>query len=210
MNCFYRFAMVVTLASGAAALGQSSPPATGGASSPKVQVELYPAGQEQSRQNPVVLSFAGRLYTAAVFTNSTGRMPVEMGPDEAILPKIISDNASADLGRILTNWNPPEREEIAKLAGNPEMAEANANSYKRILQSELLVKMLYGANYVVYMVRHNRSDTSYVKDYPFKRVEGKLYLTNELTGDPVFQYITTSYAQSLRGSRKDKASPDKP
>ena len=183
-------------------LGAQTAPA---GSSGRIDVELLPAGQEQIRQNPIVLSFTGRSYTAAIFNNATGKLPPEMGADEAVLPKIMADNASADLSRILTNWNPTERDEISKLASDPELADANANAYKRILQSQLLVKIFYGANYVLYLVKHDRSDTSYVKDYAFKRVDGKLYLTNELTGDPVFQYVTTSYAHTLRAKKPGAA-----
>ena len=162
----------------------------------RITIELYPSG-ESEKVNPVALSFSGKVYENLVLPDSLEKS--NLPDDEKFLAKAIAINKNGTLEEVLSIWNPSEREDIKKVASDPKIFEANRKFYSTIEKSSLKAKILYGT-YTIYIVNHSdRVSGERLKEYPLKKVEGKYFLTNALSEDPVFQYLTTKYIKKLRG-----------
>ena len=161
----------------------------------RITVDLYPAG-ELEKVNPVTLSFSGKVYENLVLSDSPEKP--NLSEDEKFLAKAIAINKSGTLEDVLSIWSPSERPSIRKVAEDPKIFEANRKFYSTIEKSSLKAKILYGT-YTIYIVNHSdRVSGERLKEYPVKKVDGQYFLTNALSEDPVFQYITTKYMKKLR------------
>ena len=162
----------------------------------RISVEFFPA-DDAAKTNPVVLSFSGKLYDNVPLPEAFESAP--LAEDERFVAKVIATNKRGGLEELLQLWNPPERPEIRKLASEQQTFEANRKFYSTIGKSFLRAKIYYGS-YVIFIVRHTDGGAGEImKDYPLKKVGGEYLLTNTLSSDPVFQYLTTKYVSTLRG-----------
>lgn len=185
------FVFAVCLASSGAE-GQTAPRADEG----RITVEFFPAG-DADKSNPVVLSFSGKLYDNLPLPEPGE--PSTLADDEKFIAKVIATNRRGSLEELLQLWNPAERADIRRLASDPQAFDANRKFYTSIGKSFLKAKIYYGS-YAIFIVRHTDGVSGEVmKDYPLKKVGDEYLLTNALSNDPVFQYLTTKYLSKLRG-----------
>ncbi len=161
----------------------------------RIIIEFYPSGDSE-KTNPVILSFNGKLYDDASQPelNENSNLP----DDEKFLAKVITTNSKGTLNDLVLLWAPEERQDIRRLASDSQLFEANQKAYSNITKSYLKAKIYYGT-YIIFIVKHiDRVSGERFKDYPIKKVLGEYFLTNALSKDPVFQYLTTKYINKLQ------------
>jgi hypothetical protein len=162
-------------------------------------VELLPPGVPEGAENPVTLSFRGLIYgEGAAWLSQRREAGVAPTPAEAFLIEALETYREGTLADVLELWLPEDRPGVQKLFADPEIFEQNQSFYRRLADSALVARVLYGPSYLLLFVQHTGSGfEDFVKVYPLVEDGGRYYLTNRLQADPVFVYFSTAYKDSL-------------
>lgn len=157
---------------------------------------FYPkvAGGGRAEENPVTVSFNGRTYEGGWWLSRIEESALTEA--ESFLANAIEANRDLSPDEVLELWNPPERDEVRSMVSDPEMFAANRRFYRGIEDSALVAKILYGP-YILFYVQHVGAFNDFIKEYPVVETGSGYYLTNALQADPVFQYFSTAYVESL-------------
>lgn len=161
-------------------------------------VALLPPGAPEGAENPVTVSFRGFVYGDGAWLSQRREAGVAPTPAEAFLTEALKTYREGTLADVLELWLPEDRPGVQKLFTDPEIFEQNQSFYRRLADSALVARVLYGPSYVLLFVQHTGSGfEDFVKVYPLVEDGGRYYLTNRLQADPVFVYFSTAYKDSL-------------
>lgn len=160
-----------------------------------ISVDFYPAGSVSGQGNPVTLSLKGKNYPDSTWYS--GSSDARLSEDENFILTVVAINANGSLEDFLSLWKPDEVSRIRKIFEDDTLFRKNQSYYKNVKGTAFLSKVYYG-DFTIFIVQHYLANTdSIVKEYPIVKINGKYYLSNKLSDDPVFMYLTDKYAKSL-------------
>lgn len=152
-----------------------------------ISVTLYAKG---TKANPVVVTFQAQAFSGDAGLNTDAGKTIQ---------NIVTTYSKDSLDAVLKLWDVDDREAIRKVASDKKMFEGNQSYYRKFTKTRLHMTIFYG-DYQIAVVEHFVGESSSFKDYPLKPTADGWKLTNSLTSDPVYSYITTSYVRSLKSA----------
>ena len=156
------------------------------------KVEIFPPGQ-QGVGPPVTVMFTGHLYAKEASSATTS--------EEKFLISVVEANRTGNVDDVLRVWDESEHANIKRMATDEKLWSGNRTYYQKVTETKFVARVHYG-QFLIFVVNHVFADgTESVKSYPLKRLGNRLVLTNELSRDPVFAYLISSYVQTLNKRR---------
>lgn len=145
---------------------------------------------------------SGRIYKEGIDITSTGRkfsLPADEVKVIEFLGKVYEANRNGKPSDILKLWDDKDKDNVSKMVMNQDMFQKNRNVFAGMDSVTLKAIFLYQGMYVA-LVEHNISSGKIILRYPVLKKGESLFLSNQLNGDPFYDYILQNL---LMGKQKN-------
>lgn len=171
--------------------------AQGGGDAATFTVRVKPPEQAGNAAVDASLTVRGRRLTQAVPIEGALPQDPALRQDVETVRRLIKANADGNIEAIAALWTPAEQASIRQMAADAEATGRNASYYKKMTRSEYLAHVFFGDLKLLF-VRHSGDGlAAHVRVYPFVVRDRKLELTNMLSSDPFYAYLSNVLAKSL-------------
>jgi len=146
------------------------------------------------------LVFEGEVYDAEN-TYALIAERVENGQSSAVenfLLSFLEASKIPDREKILQHWEKSSHQRIGEMMDDPEMWNLNKNLFQSIEKSILMATMEMGQYTLAYVAhQYSNSDRLSEKVYPIKKINGELFMTNDLRDNSFFFRFSDLIADHL-------------
>lgn len=158
--------------------------------------EIYPKSSTV-KTKPAILIVEGKRYIENIWFDDVIANKVTVTEDERFVVQAVLLNTQGTQNDLLNIWLPDDRAEVNEVLADSDIFALNQSRYKSMKYSAFLGKIFY-AEFVIFVVQHTFMDnTNLTKFYPIKYEQGKYYMTNKLSDDPVFSQIMQMAKESF-------------
>ncbi len=168
------------------------------AAPPQDHVVEFSPDKTRASLNPIRFTFRGWVY-APEGLSMTSPDANKFPPEERRLRDALAAAKKQGIIAIVPFWSPAEQAGVKKTVSEPNVNAGMTSFLRSVENSIFLGKVLYGP-YSIMLVQHigeSLPASQAPARYTLKKVGDQYYLTDDLSADPVFMYLTEKYVRQL-------------
>lgn len=161
-----------------------------------ISLDIFPENIS-SKENPVGISFNGKIYSEALWFDEVQSNAISVEPDEAFVVKAFFTNQRGSANEILALWSFEEQAETKDIFSNPVFMTGSQGYLRKIRDAAFLAKVAYGP-YIIFFIQYTSQEFGdEIDEYVITKIRGNYYMTNKLKEDPLFVYLDQKLKMQL-------------